>query len=189
MPTLKPRKRPKQQRSRETYDAIVAATTRVLKREGYEKASTNRIAEVAGVSVGSLYQYFPNKQALVIAVVERHSDQLIAMLERTIADLGAAPIPDAVRTFVRAMLAAHALDPQLHRVLVQQVMHIGLEHTRKFDRRAQQLVRAYLERDGHRVVEAADGPAAVEAQSRRSRLPTTISPFVPRSINAAGASD
>ena len=102
MPTLKPRKRPKQQRSRETYDAIVAATTRVLKREGYEKASTNRIAEVAGVSVGSLYQYFPNKQALVIAVVERHSDQLIAMLERTIADLGAAPIPDAVRTFVRA---------------------------------------------------------------------------------------
>ncbi|MCA9665336.1 MAG: TetR family transcriptional regulator [Myxococcales bacterium] len=130
----------------------MAATTRVLKREGYEKASTNRIAEVAGVSVGSLYQYFPNKQALVIAVVERHSDQLIAMLERTIADLGAAPIPDAVRTFVRAMLAAHALDPQLHRVLVQQVMHIGLEHTRKFDRRAQQLVRAYLEAHADEVL-------------------------------------
>jgi AcrR family transcriptional regulator len=55
-----PRKLPTQDRSKETVEAILQATAIVLKREGYDRASTRRVAEVAGVSVGSLYQYFPN---------------------------------------------------------------------------------------------------------------------------------
>jgi AcrR family transcriptional regulator len=58
-PLVKPRKTATQERSRATVDALVEATARILVKEGYDKASTNRIAEVAGVSVGSLYQYFP----------------------------------------------------------------------------------------------------------------------------------
>ena len=68
-----PRKSASQERSRSTVDALLEATTRILIKEGYDRASTNRIAEVAGVSIGSLYQYFPSKEALVAAVVDRHN--------------------------------------------------------------------------------------------------------------------
>src|SRR3569623_1094019 len=67
-----PRKYASQERSRATVAALVEATARILVAEGFDRASTNRIAEVAGVSIGSLYQYFPGKEALVLAVAERH---------------------------------------------------------------------------------------------------------------------
>ena len=70
-PLTKPRKNASQDRSRATVDALVEATARILVKEGFDKASTNRIAEAAGVSVGSLYQYFPGKEALVVAVMSR----------------------------------------------------------------------------------------------------------------------
>jgi AcrR family transcriptional regulator len=70
-PPNKPRKRPRQARSKFTVDAILEATERVLAERGLDDASTTEVAELAGVSVGTLYQYFPNKQALVAAVIER----------------------------------------------------------------------------------------------------------------------
>ena len=72
-PATKPRKHASQERSRATVDALIEATARILVREGFDKASTNRIAEVAGVGVGSLYQYYPGKEALVAAVIDRHA--------------------------------------------------------------------------------------------------------------------
>jgi AcrR family transcriptional regulator len=68
-----PRKSASQKRSRVTVDTLLEATARVLVKQGYDRASTNRIAATAGVSIGSLYQYFPNKEALVAALVARHS--------------------------------------------------------------------------------------------------------------------
>ena len=68
-PLTKPRKKASQGRSRALVDTLIEATARILVREGFDKASTNRIAEKAGVSVGSLYQYFPSKEALVAAVM------------------------------------------------------------------------------------------------------------------------
>src|SRR4029450_12583732 len=68
-----PRKSASQERSRLTVNTILEATTRVLLKEGYDRASTNKIAAVAGVSIGSLYQYFPSKEALVAAVIYRHT--------------------------------------------------------------------------------------------------------------------
>jgi AcrR family transcriptional regulator len=79
-PPTKPRKLATQQRSRATVAALVEATARILVREGFDKASTNRIAQVAGVSVGSLYQYFPSKEALVLAVLERHNRQIMEVV-------------------------------------------------------------------------------------------------------------
>jgi AcrR family transcriptional regulator len=66
---LKPRKRPTQERSAALVSAVVAAATRILADEGAARLTTNRIAEVAGVSIGSVYQYFPNKDAIVVAVI------------------------------------------------------------------------------------------------------------------------
>src|SRR5262245_55767537 len=68
---LDPRKEPRQERSRQMRDDILTASIRVLQREGPLKFTTLRVAEAAGISVGSLYQYFPNKQALVFAIHSR----------------------------------------------------------------------------------------------------------------------
>jgi len=68
-PLTNPRKHASQERSRATVDALIAATARILVREGFDKASTNHIADLAGVSIGSLYQYFPSKESLVAAAV------------------------------------------------------------------------------------------------------------------------
>src|SRR3546814_9174202 len=70
LPDTNPRKLPRQERSKATVEAILIAATQVLIEDGYERATTARVAERAGVSVGSLYQYFPNKEALVGTLVE-----------------------------------------------------------------------------------------------------------------------
>ena len=77
-PPTQLRKSPRQARSRETVEVLLEAATRVLVEAGFEGASTNRIARVAGVSVGSLYQYFPNKAAIVRMLIERHVTRGIA---------------------------------------------------------------------------------------------------------------
>src|ERR1700693_2443208 len=95
-----PRKLASQERSRATVDALLEATTRILIKEGYDKASTNRIAEVAGVSIGSLYQYFPSKEALVAAVVARHMQQVSQVTRNALVKVAARPIEVAAREFV-----------------------------------------------------------------------------------------
>lgn len=142
---LTPRKAPRQRRAQETVEAILAATARVLVEDGFDRASTNRIARVAGVSVGSLYQYFPSKEALVMALVERHIGEMLELLAASAVELADAPIEVAVRTYVRAMLKAHALDPALHRVLVTQVVHVGSAAVAEIECRAHAIVRGYLE--------------------------------------------
>ncbi len=140
-----PRKKPKQERSQATVDAILVATARVLCETGYDRASTNRIALAAGVSVGSLYQYFPSKEALVAALVERHVDEMTSLVKRKLAEVHAAPLTSAVETMIGAMFAAHAVDPRLHQVLVEQVPRIGrLEKLRNVECEVQALVAAFL---------------------------------------------
>src|SRR6202020_3583519 len=92
-----PRKNASQERSRLTVDALLEATARILVKEGFDKASTNRIAEVAGVSVGSLYQYFPGKEALVVAVIERHNQEIMQTVRGELADVASQPLKQGVR--------------------------------------------------------------------------------------------
>jgi AcrR family transcriptional regulator len=142
-----PRKAPQQQRSRETVDVILAATARVLVKEGFDHASTNRIAEAAGVSIGSLYQYFPSKESLVAALIERHFDEMFEVLSGEMERVADLPLPAALRSMVTLMLQAHAVDPALHRVLNEQVPRVGRLH-RLHDvvGRMRTLGRAYFER-------------------------------------------
>lgn len=144
--TVRPRKTASQARSRATVGALLEATARILVRDGYERASTNRIAAAAGVSIGSLYQYFPGKEALVAAVVERHNRDLMAVIEGAMAEVADAPLEVGVRRLVAAALEAHAVDPELHRVLAEQTPRAGaLADVELFHRRACDLFRAYLE--------------------------------------------
>lgn len=145
-PVVHPRKKASQERSRATVDALIEATARVLVREGFERASTNRIAAEAGASIGSLYQYFPTKEALVAAVIERHKNDMMEVLRRALVRVAGVPLEQGVRELVALMIDAHRVDPELHRVLVEQIPRIGrLAEVEGFDREVRELVRAYLE--------------------------------------------
>ncbi len=145
-PLTKPRKNASQERSRATVDALIAATARILVREGFDKASTNRIAEVAGVSVGSLYQYFPSKEALVVAVIERHQQDILQLVRGELAKAANQSLERGVRTFVAMAVKAHRIDPKLHRVLAEQIPRVGkLEKVEMFSRQNYALFKAYLE--------------------------------------------
>jgi AcrR family transcriptional regulator len=76
------------------------ATARVLVREGYARTSTNRIAAVAGVSIGSLYQYFPNKESLVAALVARHNREILALLENAMQECASDDLNSALRELI-----------------------------------------------------------------------------------------
>jgi AcrR family transcriptional regulator len=145
-PLTNPRKQASQERSRATVDALVEATARILVREGFDKASTNRIAEAAGVSIGSLYQYYPSKEALVAAVIERHNRDLMQIVRAALAEIADLPLAEAVRRIVAAAVDAHRLDPRLHRVLAEQIPRTGrLATIEAFNREYFALFRGYLE--------------------------------------------
>jgi AcrR family transcriptional regulator len=145
-PRTTPRKKPRQERSLATVDAILDATARVLCTTGYDRASTNRIALAAGVSVGSLYQYFPSKEALVAALAGRHMATMTALVRSKLSEVAKAPMPQAVRTIIMAMFEAHAVDPRLHKVLIEEVPRVGrLENLRGLERETEALVGAMLE--------------------------------------------
>jgi AcrR family transcriptional regulator len=151
-----PRKSASQERSRLTVNALLEATARILVREGFDKASTNRIAEVAGVSVGSLYQYFPSKEALVAAIIDRHNREIMQVVRGELAAAVNQPIEQGVRKLVAMAVKAHRVDPKLHRVLAEQIPRVGkLENVETFSRGNYALFQAYLEshRDEIRAVD------------------------------------
>src|SRR6187402_2230817 len=111
-PSTRPRKAAIQERSRATVDALLDATARILTKHGYDRASTNRVAEAAGVSIGSLYQYFPSKEALVASLMERHVDEIRSILHAEMPRLFALPLEEGIQAAVRLMVAAHAHDPK-----------------------------------------------------------------------------
>ena len=145
-PSTNPRKPASQERSRLTVDALLEATARVLMKEGYDRASTNKIAAVAGVSIGSLYQYFPSKEALVAAVIDRHMHEMMQVVRDALIKVATRPIEVAARELVSVMIDAHRVNPKLHRVLVEQTPRTGrLENIEAMDHEAYALVRGYLE--------------------------------------------
>jgi AcrR family transcriptional regulator len=105
--SLKPRKQATQARATQTVESILEAAARILEELGFEKYTTNAIAEKAGISIGSLYQYFPNKDAITIALIGRESARLLADVTL------AAAIPDW-RTALAKMVQA-GVDHQLRR--------------------------------------------------------------------------
>jgi AcrR family transcriptional regulator len=173
-----PRKSPTQVRSRATVDAIVAATARVLVRDGYDALSTNRVAKEAGVSVGSLYQYFPGKEALVAAVMEQYASRMQENIATRMQNAPPAASAEEVATeLIRAMLAAQQAEPRLHRALVEQVPRIGaLRRLHELSTNYERLVEAWLE-EHRELIEVKDAKmasfvlvAAVEGLVNRATL-------------------
>lgn len=103
---------------------ILEGAARVFGERGYWDATTNHVADAAGVSVGSLYEYFPNKDALLAALIRDHWRVSRALIDGIAANLGATrewePVETLTRRFVDALTALHERDPTLHRVLFEQ---------------------------------------------------------------------
>ncbi|MFC6010822.1 TetR/AcrR family transcriptional regulator [Nocardia lasii] len=117
---FRPRKQPKQARATLTRRWVLDAAAQVFAEHGYPAGTTNRIAERAGVSVGSLYQYFPNKDAILRALMDEHVDAGTRLLGERLAEGLPAQLDDVLRLFIRAVIDNHRDNPRLHRVLFEE---------------------------------------------------------------------
>jgi AcrR family transcriptional regulator len=115
--TLRPRKTPRQLRSVATFDVILEAAARILEAEGQAGLTTNRVAERAGVSVGSLYQYFPSKEAILAELVRRMRAGMAEALRTAALAVRGRPLAEAAEMLLRASIAHHAERPALVREL------------------------------------------------------------------------
>lgn len=119
---LRPRKQPLQARSQRTVEVVLKAAAQVFARRGYAGATTNHIAERAGVSIGTLYEYFPSKDALLVSLMEAHIREGEAVLAAAAGEIAGKSLHlDAtLRHLVKAMVDLHAHERALHRVLFEE---------------------------------------------------------------------
>ena len=121
-----PRKKPTQARAKATYAAILRAAESLLVEDGYHNLSTNRIAETADVSIGSLYQYFPNKEAVVAAVVDEFAERQFDLLADELQEMDLdADMETSIRQLIRSILIAKKQEPELSKVLFEELPPVG----------------------------------------------------------------
>jgi AcrR family transcriptional regulator len=137
------RRSPKQARSRETIHLIFEATTQILLREGPAKLNTNHLAARAGISVGTLYQYFPNKRSILVAMARRELDSTIAAIESAIAS-AEGDTADPVRLTIRTLIAAFRKHRRARLITFQTLMADGLEP--EIERRLDEIARLIVRR-------------------------------------------
>lgn len=119
------RKSPRQTRSKETVEVLLTAAARILTTEGFEALTTNRVAAVAGVSVGSLYQYFPNKEALVRALSERHTHGVRDRIRARFEEAWDGPHEALSRAVIHGMVEIRRHQPMLHQELLRLAPAVG----------------------------------------------------------------
>ncbi len=157
---IQPRKQPRQVRAELTRQRILTAAAHVFGEHGYAAGTTNRIAERAGISIGSLYQYFPNKDAILAELLVRHLDDGMAIAERVQGEQLPGPIEEIFRVFVRGAIESHLDEPRLLRMLREQAPQTN-ELLEKVERMKRSLI-AYMRDllDEHPEVVLADTDTA-----------------------------
>jgi AcrR family transcriptional regulator len=140
-----PRKRPKQARSQALYDALIEATRRLLAAEGVAAVTTARVAELAGVSIGSLYQYFPSREALIAGVVDDSLNRDVVELMPLVAGLGRATLDEAIVGLVELVVRFYRDETDLYREMVAALPAVQREeHVERFARTLDQVMVAAL---------------------------------------------
>jgi AcrR family transcriptional regulator len=138
---LNPRKTPRQSRSQATCAAIVEAAARILETEGSQKLTTNHVAALAGVSVGSLYQYFPGKDAILAELIRRMRQDMVADFEAAATELEGRDIAAVVDVLTAASLRHHLRRPALAQALEREEAGIDLSaETRSLKTRMRDIV-------------------------------------------------
>jgi AcrR family transcriptional regulator len=141
------RRTPTQDRAHQTIEVLLQATAQVLVEVGYARLSTNRVAKRAGVSVGTLYQYFSDKDALVEALARRVAERQLAVIAEQLAHSVDAPLESTVRSLIQGVVEAKRVEPELSQALAAGVPRHGqLDHERSTLRRMTEVVSAALRR-------------------------------------------
>jgi AcrR family transcriptional regulator len=117
------RRKPNQERAKVTVEAMLDAAVMLLRRGGASAITTNRIADTAGVSIGSIYQYFPNKHALFAALHERHIAFVTELMTRRINESAESSLEGLIEALLDGMVEAHTVDPELSELLMSEVPH------------------------------------------------------------------
>lgn len=143
-PGFKPRRQPIQARGQATVAAILEASTRILRREGRAGFNTNRVAEVAGVSIGTLYGYFPDKDALCIALARRILEEDRRILLEAVDGAGS---EDALQVLIGALLARHRDDCEVRRMVMS--FYIASGFGSEHDTMVADVVQALALKSGH----------------------------------------
>lgn len=142
---LHARKLPSQARSQATVEAILGAAARVLAEQSLAGFNTNRVAEVAGVSVGSLYQYFPNKDALVVALITREQEKLASSLEAAVQSCAGQSLRDGLLALARLAIEQQYRDPIFAAALDHEERRLPIgSRMRSHDQRLGAAVMAFL---------------------------------------------
>jgi AcrR family transcriptional regulator len=146
------RNQPRQPRSRATVSVILDAAIRVLDQDGWDALTTSRVAEVAGVSVGTLYQYFAHREAIVEALQNRELERAAAMLERLLKSSEPKSDRELARSVVEELFKLYKAAPALHRVLAVEGLRLSPPETVvAFDARSVGLLKAFLAIAGPRL--------------------------------------
>jgi AcrR family transcriptional regulator len=183
--TVLQRRSPTQARARATIEAIFEATARIIERDGIAALNTNRIAERAGLSIGTLYDYFPNKDAILITMARRRLAQDEFLVRQAIAAPGPNENASVVRRAVRAMVTLQKDRPKVRRAIM--AVHLangfGHEHARPFQEIAELVAQRNAQLLGEKVSALRGPPLFVVTRAvigviraafeERSQLPGT----------------
>jgi AcrR family transcriptional regulator len=156
-PSKTDRRQPRQARSEHTVQLIFEATAQVLRDEGEAALTTNRIAERAGLSIGTLYQYFDCKEAIVLAILSRTREQVIAQLDKVMLDVqpGQTDPREVVRTYVRIYIQAFGIGKKNERDLVRLAWRFDRHDAMVLSlRQASERLAMHLQRLNHPLVRA-----------------------------------
>lgn len=148
------RKEPRQGRAKATVAAILEATAQVLVAEGYARMNTTKIALRAGVSVGTLYQYFADKDALVRCLMEHHTARMFDAMQQAASASVGQPLPTRIGALIEALVAAKAAEGPLCTVLVTTVLELEGGSASALDEAlavSRDMVRALLEEHAHEL--------------------------------------
>ncbi len=124
--SIKPRKIPTQDRARFTINAIIEATAHILREEGYSRLNTNYVATKAGISIGSLYQYFPNKETIIAELRRQHFKKARDEMKKAYQRIEGLSFEAASRLLLESSIKVHQIDPELHRVISTQIPILNL---------------------------------------------------------------
>lgn len=113
---IQPRKTPRQRRSQETVAAILEASARILELDGLSGFNTNAVALCAGVSIGSLYQFFPSKNAILVALIEKYEAVMYVQFREIFNLIHGYSLEHSLQMLIRTMLETHRDRPALHRI-------------------------------------------------------------------------
>jgi AcrR family transcriptional regulator len=145
-----PRKAPRQARARATFDAILEAAARILVNEGYDRLNTNRIAEIAGVSIGTLYQYFPTKEAILSEIIRQKRQRLLDDISEAIIHMSRESSQETLDKLLWAAVNHQLRWPKLARILEQADTFLPLEEeTRALNTQILETVAKFLDHAGH----------------------------------------